>query len=348
MKSKIYGCQTNFLTISKPKLTLLVALLITALSFAQQGINYKALIKDNLGNVLSSQSIGVQFQIREATVNGTAVYTETHTETTDANGILILNIGTGTTSDIFTDINWSSNDHWLNIQIDITGGTNYIDMSTTQFMAVPYALVAKNVENEIWDTNNTNAFYIEGNVGIGINSPINPLSVLQPTGDANTVKIETLEHPSGKDLLELIVPQGSTDDSQFIEMQNGYDIVAVVNSDGSAQFKSVQFGDGSLQTTAYSGPVDNGPIAYGTISSTGSILSGTGNFTVDDTNAPTFYINVTGSNLSHTNSSASITPLSGQFRTASITHSNGDLRVYIFNSSGTQVANTFQFVIYKL
>lgn len=90
------------------------------------------------------------------------------------------------------------------------------------------------------------------------------------------------------------------------------------------------------------------PIAYGTISSTGSILSGTGNFTVDATNAPTFYINVAGSSLSHTNSSASVVPLSGQFRTASITHSNGDLRVYIFNSRGTQVANTFQFIIYKL
>ncbi|MBU2930146.1 hypothetical protein [Winogradskyella psychrotolerans] len=131
----------------KNLITLVIALLISISSYAQQGINYKSLIKDNLGNVLSSQSISVQFQVREATANGTAVYTETHTETTDANGILILNIGTGTTSDIFTHINWSSNEHWLNVQIDITGGTNYTDMSTTQIMAVPYALNAKTAEN---------------------------------------------------------------------------------------------------------------------------------------------------------------------------------------------------------
>ncbi|MBU2930145.1 hypothetical protein [Winogradskyella psychrotolerans] len=127
----------------KNTITQLIAILITTLSFAQQGINYKALIKDDIGNVLVSQNIGVQFQIRETTANGTAVYTETHTATTDANGILILNIGTGTTSDTFSAIDWSSNEHWLNVQIDITGGTNYTDMSTAQFMAVPYAKYAK-------------------------------------------------------------------------------------------------------------------------------------------------------------------------------------------------------------
>ncbi|MBU2930138.1 tail fiber domain-containing protein [Winogradskyella psychrotolerans] len=126
-------------------IALVVTLLATVSSFAQQGINYKALIKDDLGNVLTIQTIGVQFQIREATANGSAVYTETHTSTTDANGILILNIGKGSTTDLFNTIDWSSNAHWLNLQIDITGGTNYTDISTTQFMAVPYALSAENV-----------------------------------------------------------------------------------------------------------------------------------------------------------------------------------------------------------
>ncbi len=129
----------------KPIIVLIIGLLISISSFAQQGINYKALIEDDLGNVVSNQTIGVQFQIREATANGTPVYTETNTSTTDANGVVILNIGTGNTSDIFNAIDWGAKDHWLNLQIDIAGGTNYIDMSTTQFMAVPYALSAANV-----------------------------------------------------------------------------------------------------------------------------------------------------------------------------------------------------------
>ncbi len=144
MKSKTHDYQYNYLKRTKNTITLLIVLLISISSFAQQGINYKALIKDNSGNVLSSQSVGVQFQIREAGANGIAVYTETHPATTDINGILVLNIGTGTTSDTFSAIDWSSK-HWLNVQIDITGGTNYTDMSTTQFMTVPYALSAANV-----------------------------------------------------------------------------------------------------------------------------------------------------------------------------------------------------------
>ncbi|WP_179019771.1 tail fiber domain-containing protein [Winogradskyella forsetii] len=144
MKSKIYKYQNKYLKIDKTFFLVLATLLISISSFAQQGINYKALIKDNSGNVLSSQSVGVQFQIREAWANGIAVYTETHPATTDINGILVLNIGTGTTSDTFSAIDWSSK-HWLNVQIDITGGTNYTDMSTTQFMTVPYALSAANV-----------------------------------------------------------------------------------------------------------------------------------------------------------------------------------------------------------
>src|SRR5690606_22840115 len=76
-------------------------------------------------------------------------------------------------------------------------------------------------------------------------------------------------------------------------------------------------------TSVATGNANMIPIAYGTIDSAGNILSGTGNFTVNTANAPTFHINVTGSSLSHTNSSASVTPLAGAFRTSSITHSNG-------------------------
>ncbi len=76
----------------------------------------------------------------------TNVYQETHTATTDANGIVIINIGEGTTSDVFANIDWGSDDHYLNVQIDTDGG-GLTDMGTTQFMAVPYALNALNAEN---------------------------------------------------------------------------------------------------------------------------------------------------------------------------------------------------------
>lgn len=124
----------------KTKLIIAFALLVTLTTVAQQGINYKALIKDNGGNVVANQNITVQFSILQGAVN---VYQETHNPTTDANGIVIVNIGEGTTADDFSSINWESDDHFLNVQIDT--GSGLTDMGTTQFMAVPYAISAANV-----------------------------------------------------------------------------------------------------------------------------------------------------------------------------------------------------------
>ena len=127
----------------KTVLIFLAAVLIAFTATAQQGINYKALVKDNLGNVVANQTIDVRFTII-ADTGPTNVYVETHTGVaTDANGIVILNIGEGTTSDVFTDIAWGSDTHALKVEIDIEQDASFVDMGTTQFMAVPYALQAE-------------------------------------------------------------------------------------------------------------------------------------------------------------------------------------------------------------
>ncbi|OUR92052.1 hypothetical protein A9Q87_08105 [Flavobacteriales bacterium 34_180_T64] len=129
----------------KFKLFLVTFLLATTCVFSQ-GINYKALIKDGGGNVVASQSITIQFKILQG--GSTNVYQETHVPTTDANGIIIINIGEGTIdSGVFANIDWGTDDHYLNVQINTGGG--FIDMGTTQFMAVPYALTAANAATNI-------------------------------------------------------------------------------------------------------------------------------------------------------------------------------------------------------
>jgi len=126
----------------KTTLTTLIILLITISSIAQQGINYKALIKDSTGDVVENQTITVEFTILQGTTN---VYTETHTPTTDANGIIIINIGEGSMqSGNFEAIEWANDDHFLKVQLDT--GNGLVDMGTTQFMAVPYANHARTVE----------------------------------------------------------------------------------------------------------------------------------------------------------------------------------------------------------
>ncbi len=122
---------------------LLVILLISVQIYAQGGgFNYKAIITDN-GTVLASQSVTIQFTLLE---NGTTtVYQETHTTTTDTNGIVSVIIGEGSTSDNFSTIDWAINPIFLQVEIDT--GSGYTDFGTTEFNSVPYAKVAEKADN---------------------------------------------------------------------------------------------------------------------------------------------------------------------------------------------------------
>ena len=135
----------------KKLITLIIVLLISMSSFAQQGINYKALIKDDLGNIVTNQNVTIQFTILDALTSGNIEFQETHSALmTNANGILIANIGDGSQSlsyGFFNDIDWGNHAHFLQVGIDITGGVNFEDMGTTEFMAVPYAKHAETAAN---------------------------------------------------------------------------------------------------------------------------------------------------------------------------------------------------------
>lgn len=124
--------------------TLMLTSFITIATFAQQGINYKAVVKDDIGNIVSNQSITIQLAVLEGT-GLTNVYTESHNPTTDSNGLIIVNIGEGTPiSGSYNTVAWAGDEHHLNVQVDI--GAGLVDMGTTQFMAVPYAKQAENVD----------------------------------------------------------------------------------------------------------------------------------------------------------------------------------------------------------
>jgi hypothetical protein len=123
-------------------LFLLAALGLRAQS-TPQGIQYQASIRDNDGEVIMNQNISLQFAIRQGTSNGTAVYTETHSATTSEFGLVNLTVGQGTTGNNFSAIDWSAGPYFLEISLDLAGGSSYTSMGTTQLLSVPYALYAE-------------------------------------------------------------------------------------------------------------------------------------------------------------------------------------------------------------
>ncbi|WP_422105328.1 tail fiber domain-containing protein [Winogradskyella sp.] len=123
----------------KLKITLL-SLLFTLSITAQNGINYKALIKDTNGNVVANQAIDFQFSIQFS--GGTIFYEEDQTATTDQNGIARLEIGEGTsTLGDFATIPWERA-NVLHIQIDLEQDGTFVDFGDEPISAIPRSFYA--------------------------------------------------------------------------------------------------------------------------------------------------------------------------------------------------------------
>ena len=128
---------------------LLIVLIFALNSFAQipEKISYQAVIRKNSNQLVVNHSIGMQVTILKTSVNGTAVFIERHFSTTNANGLISLEIGSGTlVSGSFNNIDWSEGPYFIKTEIDLNGHENYTITGTSQLMTVPYAFHARTVE----------------------------------------------------------------------------------------------------------------------------------------------------------------------------------------------------------
>ncbi|MEQ9288804.1 MAG: hypothetical protein RIG77_17920 [Cyclobacteriaceae bacterium] len=121
--------------------------LITGL-YAQspKGFKYQAVIRDNEGEPLGSQDVSFRISILKSDSQGESQYSETHIVKTSEFGLVSLVIGDGTAvSGNFSEIDWGIDQHFLQLEVDKSGSTNYQLMGTTQLLSVPYALHAETV-----------------------------------------------------------------------------------------------------------------------------------------------------------------------------------------------------------
>ncbi len=147
---------TNLITTMKTKMykfrailiITLINLLISSSIFAQspEKMSYQAVIRDADNNLITNSQVGMQISILQDSVSGTAVYVETQEPSTNANGLVSIEIGTGTTNDDFSAINWANGSYFIKTETDPAGGTSYTITNTSQLLSVPYALHAKTAE----------------------------------------------------------------------------------------------------------------------------------------------------------------------------------------------------------
>ena len=128
---------------------ILSILSLTLMAQAPQGVGYQGVATDVNGIELINQSISIRASVLSGSANGTIQWEETHATTTDTFGLFSLTIGQGASTGngaqtSFADISWGTNTHYLKIEMDVNGGSNYLFMGTNQMMSVPYALYAEN------------------------------------------------------------------------------------------------------------------------------------------------------------------------------------------------------------
>lgn len=109
-----------------------------------QAFKYQAVVRDNANNILSNQNVALKILILEGSPSGNVVFSETHNIITNSFGLINLEIGTGTLlAGNFSSVNWGGNSHYVRIELDENGGSNYQVMGTSQLLSVPYALYAE-------------------------------------------------------------------------------------------------------------------------------------------------------------------------------------------------------------
>jgi uncharacterized protein (TIGR02145 family) len=128
-------------------LSLLLVLSLFKFGYAQvpSAIPYQAVVRNSNGNILPNHSVQLRFTIHDSITNGNVVYQETHSISTNGQGLVITNIGQGTsTTGTFSGINWGKNNKFVQTELSINNDNTFTDLGTTQFLSVPYALHSGN------------------------------------------------------------------------------------------------------------------------------------------------------------------------------------------------------------
>jgi hypothetical protein len=202
---------------------LLVVLFTTAHSYAQvsqapDGIQFQALATDANGRPAAGRVIYVRDAIIAKSATGSIVYSETFKVTASSAGIFTIVLGKGTYASGVTsiaNIDWSNGPFFLNLKIAVeptvpNAGWNvnneYVDLGTSQFWSVPYALYAGNVRGADGKLNTSDTATMLKPYFTAINIKANTadvnisLALKANTSDVNTALATKVDKVTGKDL----------------------------------------------------------------------------------------------------------------------------------------------------
>ena len=135
------------------KIILTMAMAILAMvSFAQipQAFSYQGVVRDADNKLVADKQVTVSVQILQGADDGTAVYSENHEVTTNANGLMTFELGSKDAEN-FAKIDWSNAPYFVKTVAEFDGKQI---QGVTPLLAVPYALYAAKAGNADVDLSN--------------------------------------------------------------------------------------------------------------------------------------------------------------------------------------------------
>ncbi|QNL21666.1 tail fiber protein [Hyphobacterium sp. CCMP332] len=127
-------------------LVIILSILLTYSSlFAQapENFSYQAVIRDANNDLVTNSAVSLRMSILQGSSTGTAEYVETHSVSTNDNGLISIAIGGGNVvSGNISTIDWTQGPYFIQSEVDPTGGSTYTISGTSQLLSVPYAIRA--------------------------------------------------------------------------------------------------------------------------------------------------------------------------------------------------------------
>lgn len=112
---------------------------LSVIAQSPQKMSYQAVIRNNSGVLITNQPVGIKISILDS--SNVAVFVESHSTTTNVNGLVSLIIGGGApVTGTISTINWDDGPYFIKTETDPTGGVNYTISGTSELLSVPYAL----------------------------------------------------------------------------------------------------------------------------------------------------------------------------------------------------------------
>ena len=113
---------------------------------APQAVKYQTVLRSGNGQALVNRPVQFGISIQQG-FSGPIVYQERHTTTTNAEGLVVMEIGRGVlvnNSPAFNSIDWSTGSYFEVISIDTSMNNNFIQLGSFELLSVPYTLHSGN------------------------------------------------------------------------------------------------------------------------------------------------------------------------------------------------------------